>query len=156
MPRITVAVEATIGSTIGPARSSAEEPMTQGWPVGRGWVPDTLDEDADPVEALVLMPEPAVGGVWVRAWPVAVLHLTVQDRPEDDVVCVADDPACGELVAAGDLAYWCAEPDAWTTALARLSPGPMGVVTGYGPREEAEALLAQAHRAYERLTGCLD
>ncbi|MBX7554302.1 inorganic diphosphatase [Streptomyces sp. NPDC004232] len=164
MPRIAIEVEATVGSTIkrddGPDRLSSEgQPEARGaggWPVGRGHVTDTLGDDGRLLEALVLMREPAVPGDVVPAWPVAVLHLAAEDRPVDEVLCVAEEPCFVDLVDMGDLPRWHAEPDVWAQAFARLSSGGEYRVTGCGPVREADELLSSAHHAYLQLTGCME
>jgi inorganic pyrophosphatase len=166
MSRIAIAVEATVGSTIRRDDESAEfsrdadvEPEPHGdsgWPVGRGLVLDTLGDDGRPVEALVLMCEPAVSAGDVPAWPVAVLHLSAEDRPVEEVLCVAEAPCFVDLVDLDDLPRWHAEPGVWASVLARLSPGGTYRVTGCGPVREADELLSAAHHAYLKLTGCLE
>lgn len=161
MPRITVAVESTIGSSIGkhdgPAPDASDVPgRLGGWPVGTGCVQDTLDRDGRPIRAMVLMPEPALPGDAVTAWPVAVLHLSDGHRDLDEVVCVAEAECFVDLVDVADLGRWHAEPAAWAAALGRLSPGSVYEVTGCGKRVEADHVVAEAQHAYLQLTGCLE
>src|SRR6478735_679495 len=66
MLTVLVDVTATVGSPAAtrPGDGAAEmnsSPATR-WPVGWGSVCDTLTEDGEPAEALVLMPEPALPG----------------------------------------------------------------------------------------------
>ena len=167
MSRITVEVESTVGSSIGkrdheepdlgkPGRTEPDLGKPGGWPVGKGRVEDTLAPDGRSVRTLVLMREPARAGDEVTAWPVALLHLNDGRHDVDEVVCVAEAEPFVDLVDATDLDRWHAEPGAWVTALDRLSPGTRYRVTGYGDRREADQLVADAHRAYLRLTGCLE
>ncbi|MET8631748.1 hypothetical protein [Streptomyces sp. NPDC004680] len=74
----------------------------------------------------------------------------------DEVLCVAEAPGFVGLVDVCDLPYWHAEPDVWTAALARLTPGSIYRVTGFGPVREAEELLSAARHCYLQLTGCLE
>ncbi|MET7774997.1 inorganic diphosphatase [Streptomyces mirabilis] len=161
MPRITVTVRSTVGSTMGrqddAAHAEPEPPgHLGGWPVGQGSVPDTLGEDGRPVEALVLMQEPALPGDDVAAWPVAVLHVVDGDRRTDELLCIAETECFVDLVDVADLGRWHAEPTAWATALARLSPGSTPHVTDCGSRAEAEHLVEQTRHACQLLTGCLE
>ncbi|MFD7530738.1 inorganic diphosphatase [Streptomyces sp. NPDC059849] len=160
MPRIAVEVESTIGSSIGKhggAESDGRDATGRaagGRPVGEGYVADTLDTDGRPVRTMVLMQEPARPGDEVAARPVAVLHLSDGRRDLDEVVCVAepfDDPA-----GTADPGRRYAEPAAWAAVLGRLSPGTAYRVTGFGGREEADRLVADAQHSYLRLTGCLE
>ena len=141
MARIVVDVSSTVGSSIG-------------WPVGWGVVPDTVCADGSPVEALVLMREPALPAP-VHAWPVAVLHLS-DTEPSDELLCVAEDPDFAGLVDVDDLPRWHAEPEAWAAALDRMAPTAHHRVADCGPRAEAERLLEEARHAYLEFTGCLD
>ncbi|MGI5440645.1 inorganic diphosphatase [Streptomyces shenzhenensis] len=84
---------------------------------------DTLGDDGLPVEALVLMCEPAIPCGEVEAWPIAVLHLATQDRTVDEVLCVAEAAPFTDLVDLADLPAWHAQPEAWAKTLARLTPG---------------------------------
>ncbi|MFI6355227.1 inorganic diphosphatase [Streptomyces sp. NPDC050743] len=159
MPRITVDIDATASSTIRTSDDGASGRLTStGWPVGHGRVPDTLDDDGLPLDALVLMPEPALAGTTVPAWPLGVLHrIGAQSAPAAPVLlCVAEDPSFIDLVDTDDLPRWHAEADAWAAVLARLQRRAAGQVTYCGTRTEAEHLVSDAHHAYERLTGCLD
>jgi len=160
MSRITVSVRATVGSDIGsltgePRRDAYGRGRPEGWPVGRGEVDGTLGGDGLPVDALVLMREPAVPGE-VRAWPVAVLHLDEQGRAGEEVVCVAEDLSFADLADLPDLGRWQTEPEVWVAALHRLRGGTAPRMTGCGPRAEAERELAEAERAFWQLTGCLE
>jgi len=63
------------------------------YPADYGFIPDTLGEDGDPLDALVLLDEPAFPGCWVRARPVGVLWMEDEAGPDATVICVpAGDP----------------------------------------------------------------
>ncbi|GGJ41507.1 inorganic diphosphatase [Streptomyces brasiliensis] len=161
MHKIAVAVDATVASTIGRDDDAApvDAPPAHGesgWPVGHGRVVDTLGDDGRPLEALVLMCEPAVPRDGVPAWPVAVLHLAAQGRAVDELLCVAEAAPFTDLVDMADLPRWHAEPEVWAKALTRLTPGSSYEIAGLGPAGEADALLDTAWHAYLQLTGCLE
>ncbi|MFD5125696.1 inorganic diphosphatase [Streptomyces sp. NPDC058385] len=163
MSRIAVAVDATVASTIKRDGESVE-PLTgalpahgtDGWPVGHGLVTNTLGDDGRPLEALVLMCEPAIPQGEIAAWPVALLHLTTRGRTIDEVLCVAEVAPFTDLVDVVDLPRWHARPEAWATALACLIPGSAYQIAGLGPAREADELLDTARHAYFQLTGCLE
>jgi len=159
MLTVLVDVTATVGSPAAtrPGDGAAEmnsSPATR-WPVGWGSVCDTLTEDGEPAEALVLMPEPALPGRSVRARPVALLHL--KDRvPADEVVCVAEDHLLDDVVDMPDLLRWHADPQVLAAALERISSVPVQGRPEYGPRAEAEFLFDEAHHRFFRLTGSFE
>src|SRR5215213_11945859 len=45
------------------------------YPADYGFIPDTLGEDGDALDALVLLEDPVYPGVWVEARPVGVLYM---------------------------------------------------------------------------------
>jgi inorganic pyrophosphatase len=151
MSRVIIHVDATAGSSIGRGSGAGRED----WPVGFGEVHNTLTEDGQPAEALVLMREPALPGRDVVSWPVAVLHLR-GDRPHDTFLCVSEDQAFIDLADLADLPRWHAAADVWLAVLDRLDPRHAHRVTACGPKVEAEHLLAEAQHDYLLLTGCLE
>jgi inorganic pyrophosphatase len=63
------------------------------YPADYGFVPDTLAEDGDPLDALVLLDDPTFPGCWVTGRPVAVLWMEDDKGPDAKVICVpASDP----------------------------------------------------------------
>jgi inorganic pyrophosphatase len=58
------------------------------YPADYGFVPDTLAEDGDPLDVLVLLEEPTFPGCWINARPVGVLWMR-DDKGEDaKIICV--------------------------------------------------------------------
>jgi inorganic pyrophosphatase len=58
------------------------------YPADYGFVPDTLAEDGDPLDALVLLDDPSFPGCYVRARPVAVFWMTDENGPDAKIICV--------------------------------------------------------------------
>lgn len=155
MPRITIAVESTLDSTIG--RCDTNSPAgDRGWPVGHGWVPDTLGRRGEPVEALVLLATATDPGTEVCAWPVALLELMEHGTPAEELVCMAEDPCFVDLVDVADLERWHAPPQTWADALARLDVLAQPVLVRCAARAQAEQHLAEGQNAFRRLTGSLE
>ncbi|QAX81674.1 inorganic diphosphatase [Candidatus Pseudomonas adelgestsugas] len=46
------------------------------YPVNYGFIPNTLADDGDPLDVLVVTPYPVVPGSVIRARPVGILHMT--------------------------------------------------------------------------------
>ena len=64
------------------------------YPADYGFVPDTLAEDGDPLDALVLVGEPTFPGCRIRVRPVGVFHMEDEKGVDDKVICVPlKDPA---------------------------------------------------------------
>ena len=64
-----------------------------GYPTDYGFIENTLGEDGDPLDALVLLPEPVFPGCMVEARPVGMFQMTDEAGGDDKVLCVpAGDP----------------------------------------------------------------
>lgn len=59
------------------------------YPADYGFIPDTLAEDGDPLDALVLLDEPTFPGCWVRTRPVGVFWMTDEKGPDAKIITVA-------------------------------------------------------------------
>jgi inorganic pyrophosphatase len=63
------------------------------YPADYGFLPETLSEDTDPLDALVLLDEPTFPGCWITARPVGVFWMTDDAGPDAKILCVpAGDP----------------------------------------------------------------
>ena len=64
-----------------------------GYPTDYGFIENTLGEDGDPLDALVLLPEPVFPGCLVEARPVGMFQMEDEAGGDDKVLCVpAGDP----------------------------------------------------------------
>ena len=59
-----------------------------GYPTDYGYIEDTLGEDGDPLDALVLLPESVFPGCIVEARPVGMFRMTDEKGGDDKVLCV--------------------------------------------------------------------
>src|SRR5919199_1465471 len=58
-----------------------------------GFIEETLGQDGDPLDALVLLPEPTFPGCLIKARAIGMFRMTDEKGPDDKVVCVpAGDP----------------------------------------------------------------
>jgi inorganic pyrophosphatase len=74
------------------------------YPADYGYVEDTLGQDGDPLDALVLIPEPTFPGCLVKARTIGMFRMTDEAGPDDKLVCVpATDPRQAHLKDIGDL-----------------------------------------------------
>jgi inorganic pyrophosphatase len=58
------------------------------YPADYGFIPDTLGEDGDPLDALVLLEDPTFPGIWVEARPVGVLWMVDEAGSDAKILCV--------------------------------------------------------------------
>ena len=63
------------------------------YPADYGFVDNTLGEDGDPLDALVILEEPTFPGCVITARPVGVFWMEDDKGPDAKIICVpADDP----------------------------------------------------------------
>jgi inorganic pyrophosphatase len=58
------------------------------YPADYGFIPNTLGEDGDPLDALVLLEDPTFPGIWTEARPVGVMWMQDEAGPDAKVICV--------------------------------------------------------------------
>ena len=63
------------------------------YPLDYGFIDGTLGEDGDPLDALVILPEPVLPGVIVPARVLGVFKMTDEAGGDDKLLCVIDIPA---------------------------------------------------------------
>lgn len=73
------------------------------YPTDYGFVPNTLAEDGDPLDALVLLDEPTFPGCHVRARVVGVFWMSDEKGPDAKLLCVpAGDPRWSDITDLAD------------------------------------------------------
>jgi inorganic pyrophosphatase len=60
------------------------------YPADYGFVPDTLAEDGDPLDALVLLEDATFPGCWITARPLGLLWMQDEAGPDAKLICVAE------------------------------------------------------------------
>ena len=69
------------------------------YPADYGYVEDSLGEDGDPLDALVLLDEPTFPGCLVRARPIGMFHMRDEAGGDDKILCVpAGDPRQNHII----------------------------------------------------------
>ncbi|EZG46819.1 soluble inorganic pyrophosphatase [Gregarina niphandrodes] len=64
------------------------------YPANYGFIPQTLGQDNDPLDVLVLMQEPVYPSSIMKVKPIGVMHMVDQGAPDEKIICVfLDDPA---------------------------------------------------------------
>lgn len=62
-----------------------------GYPADYGFIDDTLGQDGDPLDALLLIEESVFPGCAVSARPIAMMVMTDEHGPDAKILCVPDD-----------------------------------------------------------------
>lgn len=58
------------------------------YPANYGYIPNTLSEDGDPLDVLVVAPYPVVPGAVIRSRPVGILHMSDESGKDAKVIAV--------------------------------------------------------------------
>lgn len=79
------------------------EPSIFAKPVNYGFIPQTLDEDGDELDTLIVCAEPLPTGIWLEARIIGVLNFTDDGEADHKVVVVpADDRHTGDSITSLD------------------------------------------------------
>lgn len=77
---------------------------TSRYPADYGYIPGTLCDDGDPLDALLLIDEPVVHGAVVPARPVGVLYMVDDGEGDEKLICVpVDDISKDNIKDLGDI-----------------------------------------------------
>jgi inorganic pyrophosphatase len=116
------------------------------YPLDYGFIPGTLAEDGDPLDALIMLEEPTFPGCYVRARPVAVFWMLDEHGPDAKVLTVpADDPRARGIQDIGDVpAYLRAEIGHFFDIYKEIEPGKSTDVRGWQGRAAAEQVVKEA------------
>src|SRR6201981_1261723 len=110
------------------------------YPADYGFVRDTLGEDGDPLDALVLVLEPTFPGCLIRSRPIGMFRMTDEMGGDDKVLCVpASDPRQGDLRELEDIPeFYRLEIHPFFTVYKELEPGKGVRDTAWAHRAAAE------------------
>ena len=115
------------------------------YPADYGYIEDTLGEDGDPLDALVVLPEPVYPGVIVKARPGGVFKMVDEAGGDDKLLCVLDDPRFEDFQNVGDISQFTLdEIEHFFVHYKDLEPGKEVKGSGWGDKAEAERILQEA------------
>ncbi len=122
------------------------------YPLDYGFIPDTLAEDGDPLDAMVMLDEPTFPGCHVRARPVAVFWMTDENGPDAKILTVpAGDQRFGGVRDLADVPHHLiAEIAHFFDIYKELEPGKGTDVRGWQDRVSAEQVIDAARARASR------
>jgi inorganic pyrophosphatase len=121
------------------------------YPADYGFVPDTLAEDGDPLDALVLLEEPVFPGCWVSARPIGIFWMEDEKGPDAKIICVPlGDPRWDQVRDLDDMAsHLRSEIHHFFDVYKALEPGKSTSTTGFEGREAALGEIAASRARLE-------
>jgi len=121
------------------------------YPADYGFVPDTLAEDGDPLDALVLTAEPTFPGCHVYARPLGVFWMRDEKGPDAKVICViAGDPDYEKVVGIADLPkHLLDEIEHFFNVYKDLEPGKSTHTAGFEGSEAASKVIEDSVNRYQ-------
>ncbi len=127
------------------------EPSIYAKPTNYGFIPQTLDEDGDELDTLVVCDEPIPTGVWLEARIIGVLNFIDDGEADHKVVVVpADDRNTGDAIRSlEDLGErWKAKVEQHFMHYKDLKKPGSTVVEGWGDVEAAKLIVAESIERY--------
>src|SRR3954454_5905012 len=73
------------------------------YPADYGYIEDTLGQDGDPLDALVLLPIPTFPGCLIKSRAIGMFRMTDEKGGDDKVLCVPVDPRYDNIQDIGDV-----------------------------------------------------
>jgi len=122
---------------------------SQGFPVDYGFVPQTLWDDGDALDVILLTTHPLLSGILVRARPVAIMHMIDSGEGDDKVIAVpCDDPRWNGVKDLADVnPHTLKEIEHFYSTYKQLQ-NKVVAISGFGGKEDAEAAYERACKMY--------
>ena len=134
----------------GRLRLERQLPTSVVYPADYGFVPQTLAEDGDSLDALILIDEPVIPGCIVRVKPLGVLWVSDEHGMDPKLITllpeVAEDVGWRELTDLPPRRL--EEIEHFFSVYKDLEPERDAATHGYGTREEALAVVADCRRRF--------
>jgi len=123
-------------------------PMT--YPAAYGFIPNTLADDGDPADALVLIPVAVVPGAVIRARPIGLLKMEDEAGQDEKIVCVPHDkvhPQYTDITEIDQLPAITRDTiKHFFEHYKDLEKGKWVKITGWANREAAEAAILESQK----------
>lgn len=129
------------------------EPSIFAKPVNYGFIPQTLDEDGDELDTLIVCDEPLPTGIWLEATIIGVMNFEDDGEADHKVIVVpADDRNTGNRIKTlADLGErWQQQITEHFTHYKDLKKPGTTKVLGFGDAEEAKKVIAESIDRYQQ------
>lgn len=122
------------------------EPAIFAKPTNYGFIPQTLDEDGDELDVLIVTDEPLPTGIFLEAKVIGVMKFEDDGEVDDKVVVVpADDRNTGNLIQSlDDIPQLVKQIENHFNHYKDLKKPGTTIVKGWGDAEEAKAVIHES------------
>lgn len=119
------------------------EPRIFAKPCNYGFIPQTLDEDGDELDTLIICPEPLATGVWLEAKILGVMKFEDDGEVDDKIVCVPADNRddADAITSLDDIPQVVKQLEHHFTHYKDLKKPGSTKVVGWGDPEEAKQII---------------
>ena len=123
------------------------------YPTDYGFFPETLAEDGDPLDALILVSDPTFPGCHIRVRPIGVFWMEDEKGPDAKVLTVpVSDPVSGRMTSIEDLeTEQRNEIEHFFTIYKDLEPGKQTSTRGWSGPDDARLTIEDARLRAQRL-----
>ncbi|MEE4251295.1 MAG: inorganic diphosphatase [Alcanivoracaceae bacterium] len=124
------------------------------YPANYGYIPQTLSEDGDPLDVLVVTPYPVVPGSVIRARPVGILNMSDEAGQDAKLIAVPHDKLSAmyqKIQEVTDLPELLVKQiEHFFENYKDLEPGKWVKVDGWGDAAAARAEIIKSAEAYNK------
>lgn len=120
------------------------------YPGDYGLIPQTLGEDNDPLDALVLVNYPTYPGVLIEVRPIGVLHMLDDGEGDDKILCVpTKDERMKEMTSVRDMPSAQRDEISHFFEVYKQLEGKSVKLGGWDEAEEAMRIVTEARDRYK-------
>ncbi len=121
------------------------------YPAAYGFIPNTLAEDGDPADALVLATAAMIPGCVIRCRPIGMLEMEDESGKDEKIICVPHDKVHSQFTDVHRIedlpAITRQAIEHFFTRYKDLEPGKWVKVTGWADKAAAEAAITRSIEA---------
>jgi len=119
------------------------------YPTDYGFIPDTLGEDGDPLDAMVCVTEATFPGCVIEVKPLALFRMSDEEGVDDKLLCVPlSDPSWNTLEKLDDLPKQLTDEITHFFSIYKDLEQKSVEIGGWYSRDDAEQLVEEARRRF--------
>lgn len=127
------------------------EPAIFAKPCNYGFIPQTIDEDGDELDTLIICPEPLTTGVWLEAKIIGVMKFEDDGEVDDKIVVVPVDNRDDDRISSlDDIPQFVAKVEHHFNHYKDLKKPGSTKVLGWGGSVEAQKVVRECVERYQK------